>query len=156
MTQAALVAHSMSWAGHMCTAQRLAAPAARAHTRALFALLAPLGHLSPLSPLFDADGLGAPPDATQCATLLRFFQLSSGLAGLVWQAGTQAQLHAAHQWQRHEAGLPLERGLSAHLYALVTDLAHPVLRLQLWLAAALATGLCWQLALGVSLPAAPA
>lgn len=143
----------MSWAGHMCTARQLAAPAARAHKRRLFALLTPLEYLAPLSPLFGAAGSEAPPNVAQCAAMLRFFQLAAGLVGLVWQAASQAQLHAAHQWQRQQAGLPPQGGLSAHLYGFVTHLCHPNLRLELWLAAALATGLMWQLALGVSLPA---
>lgn len=151
--QVALVADSMSWAGHLCTAGQLTAPAARAHTRVLYGLLGYVPLLLPL-PMFSVSGLAAPADA-QCATLLRFFQLVSGLASLVWQAASQAPLHAAHQRERREAGLPPERGISARLYALVADYADPEMRPHLWLAAALAVGLCWQLALGVSLPPPP-
>ena len=153
--QVALLAHSMSWADHMCTAGQLAAPAARGHTRAVFGLLAPLGFLTPL-PAFSTGHLPAPADAVQCATLLRFFQLTTGLAALLWQAVTEAELHAAHQQQRRQAGLQPERGASARLCAAVRAYADPEVRPQLWLAAALAVGLCWQLALGVSLPPEPA
>lgn len=150
-TQVALVANSVSWAGHMCTAQQLAAPAARAHTRALFALLSPLSHVSPL-PVFSLGGVEPPAAEVQCATLLRFSQLVCGLAALVWQAATQARLHAAHQQQRREAGLPPERGASARILGILGELfADPLVRLQRWLAAALAVGLCWQLALAVGL-----
>ena len=150
--QTALVAHSMSWADHVCAAAQLSTPAARSHTRALFALLAPLTHLTPLSVL-SAGATTAPPYATQCTTLLRFFQLLSGLGALVLQAAMQAELHAAHQRQRRSACLSPERGVSARLYAAVHALANPALQPQLWLAAALIVGLCWQLALGLSLPA---
>lgn len=148
--------HCMSWAGHMCTAQQLAAPAARAHTRALFAGLSPLSHVSPL-PVISMGSLKPPEEEIQCATLLRFFQLGCGVAALVWQAATQARLHAAHQRQRREAGLPPERGGSACLYELLDALfADPLVWMHKWLAAALAVGLCWQLALGVSLSPQPA
>lgn len=152
LAQAALVAHSLTQAASMCSATQLAAPEAQLLTHRLFVALSPAALFMPL-PLPAAPAPRSAP--MECATLLRFFQLTIGLlAPLVWQAGSQSALFAAHQRQRAAAGVSPERGFSRLLYGEIEELKDPIILPYLCLMGAMAVGLCWKAAVGLSWPLA--
>ena len=110
------MAASLSSAQQLCGAGLLAHPATQRATHEVYQLLSTLAYTLPL----PVSAFLSPDPVTQCATVLRWFQIALGLlAPLLWEAAWAARQFQQHQRQQRAQGLAPERGAHAALYGAV-------------------------------------